>query len=159
MVVRFWELEADYRVCDCDWLNSMQIMKESSIFLDRTPTTFKLQWRFNFQLLGLASPCRELFFVRREQKWSLRTKKSASFVCSAVRRKLAAKLPGELRALYGAVGAPSDFHLVSSTLSNWYTRSEREREREREREGGGGRRGETCLYCISTEGGAATGSK
>ena len=147
-MLRLWELEVDYRVCDCDSLNSMQIMKESSIFLDRTPTTFKLQWRFNFQLLGPVLR-RDAFFrakrtfcaevqalcVQLSSKWWER---------STDRRKLAAKLPAELRALHGAVGAPSDFHLLSSTLSNWYTERERERERERE----GGRRGETCLYCI-----------
>ena len=43
-------LRVRYRMCD--ELNSMQIIQESSILLDRTPTTFKLQWRFNFQLLG-----------------------------------------------------------------------------------------------------------
>ena len=42
-------LRVRYRMCD--ELNSMQIIQESSILLDRTPTTFKLQWRFNFQLL------------------------------------------------------------------------------------------------------------
>ena len=146
MVVRFWELEADYRVCDCDWLNSMQIMKESSIFLDRTPTTFKLQWRFNFQLLGPVLR-RDAFFrakrtfcaevqalcVQLSSKWWER---------STDRRKLAAKLPAELRALHGAVGAPSDFHLVSSTLSNWYW------------EWGGQQTSDLYIIFLSTEGGA-----
>ena len=34
-------LRVRYRMCD--ELNSMQIIQESSILLDRTPTTFKLQ--------------------------------------------------------------------------------------------------------------------
>ena len=36
-------------------------MENSSILLDRTPTTFKLQWRFNFQLLR-ADQRRDAFF-------------------------------------------------------------------------------------------------
>ena len=97
-----------------------------------------------------------LFFVAREHfvlKCALCVQLSSKWwERSTDRRKLAAKLPAELRALHGAVGAPSDFHLLSSTLSNWYT----ERERERERRGAEEER-PVCI--VSTEGGAATGSK
>lgn len=85
-------LRVRYRMCD--ELNSMQIIQESSILLDRTPTTFKLQWRFNFQLLR-PDQRRDAFF--RASRTFCAKCKLCVFSChlndeKGVQTKLAAKL-------------------------------------------------------------------
>ena len=154
MVVRLWELEADYRVCDCDSLNSMQIMKESSIFLDRTPTTFKLQWRFNFQLLSRAGPSSWHFFFRAK-----RILENVEVQALCVQLSLKCWVGGELRAPWRCRRTIrlSSSQLDAFQLIYWESERARERGRARERERGAEEERPVCI--VSTEGGAATGSK
>ena len=144
-MLRLWEFQADYRPTECVTVTRLILCKSwrnhqssSTGLLPLLNCNEDLTFNSSAQSFVVG-----LFFVAREHfvlKCALCVQLSSKWwERSTDRRKLAAKLPAELRALHGAVGAPSDFHLVSSTLSNWYTEREREE---------GGRRGETCLYCI-----------